>query len=304
MPSRPRVRHRRHDARPRLRLGLMVVFARQLHAGLVEVLAVPELAGHLLVLLVERLRSSWCRCSGAPPRRGRAASCGTSRDRRAIWRAAATTSASPLRSSASACSKVQMPPATTTGVASPASRTAARIARHRRDVAAERPAGVGDRGGHALVAGRTGVRVRGPADLRLLRVLELAAPRERQEVHPRARELDAEEHRVLDAVAARDAVLGEEAAADDEARADARAHGAVDLERQPHAVLARAAVAVVPRGSARRETTPSCRRARSAARRRRSPPPARAPRRRRRGRAARCGSSAMCGRSRSVTRSR
>src|SRR5262245_36229599 len=63
--------------------------------------------------------------------------------------------------------------------------------RGRIDVAAERAALVRYVLGHALVAARAGVGIRGPADRWLLRVVELAAARERQEVHPGARELHA-----------------------------------------------------------------------------------------------------------------
>src|SRR5207302_6578155 len=70
--------------------------------------------------------------------------------------------------------------------------------RGERNVARERAARVGVDRRHALVTGAPGVRVDGPADLRLLRVLELAALRDRQEVETGARELDAEPRRVVD----------------------------------------------------------------------------------------------------------
>src|SRR5690606_3870945 len=79
--------------------------------------------------------------------------------------------------------------------------------RRERDVATERAALVGVDRRHALVAGPAGVRVRGPADLGLLRILELAALRDRQELEAGARELDAEPRRVLERVAAGDHVI-------------------------------------------------------------------------------------------------
>ena len=77
--------------------------------------------------------------------------------------------------------------------------------------------------------------------------------------------------------------------------ADARAHGAQHLERQAHARLGGAAVAVGRARSGARGTRPSCRRARSAARRRRSRPRARARPRRRTGRAARAAARRRAG---------
>lgn len=55
------------------------------------------------------------------------------------------------------------------------------------------------------------------------------------------------------AAAADDAFLRQETATDREVVAHLRAHGGVDLERQPHAALARSAIAVVARVGAREE---------------------------------------------------
>src|SRR5690606_2698935 len=119
--------------------------------------------------------------------------------------------------------------------------------RRDRGVAPERPARVGADRRHALVAGAAGVRVRRPADLGLLGILELAALGDRQKVEPRARELDTEPRRVLDAVAALDHVIAEIAAAEDGLVTDPLAHGLDHLEGQPDPVRALAAIAIVPR---------------------------------------------------------
>jgi hypothetical protein len=123
----------------------------------------------------------------------------------------------------------------------------------RRDVPPEGTGFIGEHRRHALPAARAGVRIRGPSFLRLLRVLELAAARQRQKVHPGARELDAEEHRIVHAAAAVDALVGKIPASDDEALGDAVANGAEDLERQARAVLSGAAIAVAARVSRRQE---------------------------------------------------
>jgi hypothetical protein len=73
------------------------------------------------------------------------------------------------------------------------------------------------------------------ADLRLLRVLELAALRDREKVEARARELGGVEGRVLDTTAAVNHLVAEEAHADRVVRADFGAHGLVDFERETHA---------------------------------------------------------------------
>ena len=97
---------------------------------------------------------------------------------------------------------------------------------------------------HALVAAAPGIGVGRPADARLLGVVELAAPRGRQEVHAGASELDREVRGILHRAAALDALLGEEPAAQRIVGADRLARGAVDLQRQAHAGFARAAITV------------------------------------------------------------
>ena len=106
--------------------------------------------------------------------------------------------------------------------------------------------------GHALVAARAGVGVGRLADLGLLGVLEFAAVREREEVHPGAREGDAEEAGVVDAVAALDDSSQRKRQPSVVRRRRARARRR-DLERQPDALLARAAVAVRARVQRREE---------------------------------------------------
>jgi len=76
---------------------------------------------------------------------------------------------------------------------------------------------------------------------------------QRQEIHSGAREGDAECGRVVERRSAVDAVLRKEAAADDVVGADLGAHALEDLERQAHAVFARAAVTVVARVQRRQE---------------------------------------------------
>jgi hypothetical protein len=135
-----------------------------------------------------------------------------------------------------------MPPAATIGVVAPDARTARRG--RQRQVAAERSARVGRDRRHALVAGRSGVGVRGRADFRLRGVVELAALRHRNEVGARAREGDGVVRRVVDVASSRDRLVAEHAQADRDVRADGGAHGGEDFERQPQPAVARAAVAV------------------------------------------------------------
>ena len=115
------------------------------------------------------------------------------------------------------------------------------------------------------------------ADLGLLGVLELAALADAEEVHAGLGEARGEEDGVVDAAAALDRPRRRGSGSRRRSSAPTRvAHGAVDLERQPHPRLARCRRSRRRACSARRGTTPSCRRARSAARRRRSRPRARA----------------------------
>ena len=84
--------------------------------GLVERVAIPQLAGHLLVLLVERLavvRELAAADLGAAAQR---ASSGTSRDRRASGAPTRRCRPRRARGSPRPASKSQMPPAATTGV--------------------------------------------------------------------------------------------------------------------------------------------------------------------------------------------
>src|SRR3984957_6815032 len=120
-------------------------------------------------------------------------------------------------------------------------------------VASEGTPGIGVIGRHAFVAAAAGVRVGRVPDLRLPGVVELAAARERQEVHTGVRELLPEVGRVIDAAAARDALLRKVAAADGKVRADRAPHLRVHLKGQPHALLARAAVAIGTLVGARQE---------------------------------------------------
>src|SRR5262249_56606960 len=105
----------------------------------------------------------------------------------------------------------------------------------------------GDDGRHALVARAPGVGIDRFADARLLGVLEAPALGDREIVHAGFGEARAEPRGVLDVAAAGDHVVTEVTDADDVIAADARAHRAQDFQRQAHAMLARAAVAVVPR---------------------------------------------------------
>src|SRR5262249_42362504 len=118
--------------------------------------------------------------------------------------------------------------------------------RGQRDVAAERAARVRDDRRHALVSRRTGVGIDGLTDLRLLRILETPTLRPRQMVAPCPAELPAEPDRVVQVAPALDPLVAEVANADDVVVADARADRRQRLQRQPHAVLARAAIAVAP----------------------------------------------------------
>ena len=118
--SRARLPGRRHQPAPAVRR------ARDRRVVGIEGL-VPQLAGDLLVHAVEAL--AVVREDAAADLRRRVPSrilshqSGSARD----WRAEAITSAWPRRRIASACSKVQRPPAVTTGVSCPAARTARRI---------------------------------------------------------------------------------------------------------------------------------------------------------------------------------
>src|SRR5690606_7032946 len=94
---------------------------------------------------------------------------------------------------------------------------------------------VGDVAGHAFEAAGAGIGIGGPAHLRLLGIVELAAAGERQEIHAGAGELDAEVLRVFHVAAALDALVGEEAAAHAEVVPGLAAHAPVHLERQADA---------------------------------------------------------------------
>ena len=106
---------------------------------------------------------------------------------------------------------------------------------------------------HAFVAAASRIGIGGPADRGLLGVIELAAARRRQEIHAGAGESDAEKHGVVDLVAAVDAFVGKETAADNKILADPVAHRGIDVKRQPHAIVPRAAIAVIARIGAREE---------------------------------------------------
>ena len=207
---------------------------------------VPELAGHRLVHLVEALAvvgedaAAHLVAAAEPelpePVRIREGLPGRGDDvRRPVARGA------PRPARRSRCRPTGRPASW-----QPAARTASRTARLARHVAAEGPARVGAHGRHALVAARPGVRVGGPS-----RPAAASRPR----TCPRARARGSPSPRARTPPpnhAASSAVLpssmhssAEEAAAHDEAVAHCGAHGAVHLERQPHPVLARAAVAVL-----------------------------------------------------------
>src|ERR1700722_7529537 len=112
-------------------------------------------------------------------------------------------------------------------------------------VAPERAALVRDILRHAFVAAGAGVGVGGGIHARLLGVVELAAARGREEIHPRARKGRSEEAGVLDRATVLDAFLREKPAADDEFLADPGAHAGEHLERQAHASRACTAPTVV-----------------------------------------------------------
>jgi hypothetical protein len=113
-------------------------------------------------------------------------------------------------------------------------------------IATEGPAGVDLHGGHALVAARAGVWIRGFADFRLLGVIELPARGDAQVVEALARKGGAVSGRVFLRAPARDAFIAEEPRAHDEVRAHGVAHRLVDLEGEPQA---RVSVAAVPIGA-------------------------------------------------------
>src|SRR4030095_13891438 len=106
---------------------------------------------------------------------------------------------------------------------------------------------------HALVARRASVGIDGLTDLRLLRVLEAPALRDGQIVGARPGELHSEPDRVLQVAAALDHLVAEVANADGVVVADALAYRCQRLQRQPHAVLAGATIAVAPDVQAREE---------------------------------------------------
>ena len=141
-----------------------------------------------------------------------------------------------------------------------------------RPVPAERSSFVRPHGRHALVAAGPRVGIAGPAHPRLLGVLELAPAREREVVHPGPRELGAEPGRILGGVASRNAFLGQEPAAPPRTARSPR----LAPRGRPRAATSPDSRGVRrsrhPAGSARRETTPWCRRGRSAAPRHRTPP--------------------------------
>jgi hypothetical protein len=87
----------------------------------------------------------------------------------------------------------------------------------------------------------------------LLGIIELAAARQRDEIHAGARKRDTEIDRVLDAVAALDAFFRQEADADGKLFAHAAANLGQDFKRQPRPVFERAAIPVRPRIGAREE---------------------------------------------------
>src|SRR5262249_54486486 len=98
--------------------------------------------------------------------------------------------------------------------------------------------------GHAFEPAFAGVRVGRLADARLFGVPELPAARNRQEVHPRPRELDAEVDRIVDAVAAGKDLVAQVTAPDHIVGPHPRPHGGKHLQGQPYAMLFGAAVAV------------------------------------------------------------
>src|SRR5262245_31469307 len=111
------------SASPARRDETPLTIARERDVGRVELDAIPQLAGDLLVLLVERL--AVVRELAAPDLA--AATLADLQPPVRLGQADATRSASPRSRSASACANSQMPPAATTGVARPAARTAPRI---------------------------------------------------------------------------------------------------------------------------------------------------------------------------------
>jgi hypothetical protein len=113
-------------------------------------------------------------------------------------------------------------------------------------VAPERTGGVAEHRRHALPAAPAGIGVRRPADFRLLRVFEFAAPRQREEVHARPGELHAEEHRIRYRAPRFDAVVAQIPATQDESIGNGAAHRMEDFERQPDPSLRRTTVAVRP----------------------------------------------------------
>src|SRR3989475_2262086 len=95
--------------------------------------------------------------------------------------------------------------------------------RGQRHVAAERPARVGEDRRHTLVARLARVRVDRLADLRLLRILEAAALRDREIVDTAFGELDSEPPGVVDTAAALNDLVAEVSNADRVVGANARA---------------------------------------------------------------------------------
>src|SRR3989441_11430390 len=95
--------------------------------------------------------------------------------------------------------------------------------RGQRLLAAERPARVGEDRRHTLVARLARVRVDRLTDLRLLRVLEAAALRDREIVDTAFGELDSEPQGGVDTAAALNDLVPEAANTDRVVRADPRA---------------------------------------------------------------------------------
>ena len=168
-----------------------------------ELDVVPELAGHRLVHLVEALAVVGEDAAPHLVARGRAGASGTSRG--------PPGSGGPRRRCPPHRHGAAPPPARRSR-SRPTGRPASGSPRRAPPpaprgspprFAAERPSLVRAHGRHALVAAGPGVGIAGPADPRLLRVLELAPAREREVVHPGPRELGPEPGRVLRGVASR-----------------------------------------------------------------------------------------------------
>jgi hypothetical protein len=112
-------------------------------------------------------------------------------------------------------------------------------------VATEGAARVRAHRGHALVPARTGVRIRGVADLGLRGVVELSADGDRDEVAASAGEFDSESSGFLNSGAAIDGLVAEHPKADDVLARDRGARGGEHLERRAQTPFERASVAVL-----------------------------------------------------------